>query len=137
MTRAELIAALEATTEPSRKLDQEIYLEIVGFAPGLLPMQWPDIGTPPSPFPQYTASLDAALTLVPKGMAADIHVGPHDMLSEAEVTEPIRHPVAADGSRTTTWKTHEAPVARIRGTLTYQTAAIALCIAALRARGDA
>ena len=55
MTHAELIAALEAATEPSWELDAEIARAI--GAP-----VYPDLRAH-----RYTSSIDAALTLVPEG----------------------------------------------------------------------
>ena len=60
MTHAELIAALEAATEPSRELDGEIAM--LGYAPFVVHRMREDII---SNAPRYTSSIDAALTLVP------------------------------------------------------------------------
>lgn len=121
MTRSELIAALEKATEPSRGIDCKIYLAVVGLAQyeqlvwhGANPVIRYNPGPPDVAFhgiPRYTASIDAALTLVPEGMewvvfgagGADVwHVG------------------------------NDATLHRIDETYA-STPAIALCIAALKA----
>ena len=61
MTR--LIERLEAATEPSRELDAEIFAEVRGIAGAetfMMAFGLEDI-------PEYTSSLDAALTLVSEG----------------------------------------------------------------------
>lgn len=102
MTREELIEALEKATGPCIMLEQEI--SIWRYAQEGLP-------APPIPRP-YTASLDAALSLVPEGWewivfgagGADVwHVGNDAVLHRIDETYAA-------------------------------TPAIALCIAALRAR---
>lgn len=59
MTREELIAALETATEPHWTYNGDI-VDVLGLEKpdDVPPWQWP---------PAYTASIDAALTLVPNG----------------------------------------------------------------------
>jgi hypothetical protein len=107
MTREELIAALEAATGPSRELDAAIFSHLYGWS-------YPLVGAAVHDFREngaaYTASIDAALTLVPDGCEAVIWTaGGADVFP---ATPGLR---AYDA-------THAA------------TPAIALCIAALRAR---
>ena len=104
MTRAELIAALEAATGPSRELDEAIETFLfhheldhhrkTRIAPILL---------------NYTASLDAALMLVPEGMMWDVESRNAAFVGFASA--PVRQFVIGS------------------------TPALALCIAALEARG--
>jgi hypothetical protein len=97
MTREELIAALEAATGPSWELDGFICEAVGAVKPEATPhWEWP---------PRYTASIDAALTLVPEGASGAIEFGNHTQA--CVVGGPW-----CDGA----------------------TPAIALCIAALKAR---
>ena len=110
MTRAELIAALEAATGPSRELDEAIETFLfhheldhhrkTRIAPILL---------------NYTASLDAALTLVPPRLGIMWDVAKY----------PGESAAAFVGQRDVVFR--EFMVAK--------TPALALCIAMLRARG--
>jgi hypothetical protein len=135
MTTEELIARLAAATGPDRELDREIapFLGWVREKRGRDRREWwyrPSGGRAYTWYedhcPQYTASIDAALTLVPEGWASAsiqdgrgpigyVHnnamafVGIAGRPNPAKVWHEVRHPVRA----------------------------IALCIAALRARGDA
>lgn len=84
----DLIARLEAATEGSRELDAEIELSrrkflglIVGGAVVTIqPGGWlagPGTGDQPVLAPHYTTSVDAALTLIPKGWRMErLHEGP-------------------------------------------------------------
>lgn len=84
MTRSELIAALEKATEPSRKLDLDIYLASNGLTQyeqvvwhGANPVIRYYPGPPGAEYrgiPRYTTSLDAALTLVPRGWASVVYI---------------------------------------------------------------
>lgn len=104
----ELIARLEAAENGSRELDNLIAQELKMAAPDD-PVGWP---------PQFSQSLDAALTLVPEGMKlAD--------LSEASLDRagPWRCGIyGTDGIVAATAKRPTAP--------------LALCIAALKARNE-
>lgn len=111
MTYDELIAALEKATGPDRELDHEIAQFIY---PGEK-LQWPEMYKASSEFwcrrnvEKYTSSIDAALTLVPEYSYAEIH-------------------------------TDNCAFVRINGEEEYEcwnvaSPAIALCIAALKARG--
>ena len=100
MTRADLIAALEKAEGPSRELDAEIRKHVPGDY-----------------LPAFTASLDAALTLVPEGLAWRV-----------EPATPGYTDWGKYRAGVTTWeKPYDLP--------SYgATPAIALCIAALKAR---
>ena len=67
MTHAELIAALEAATEPSQELDAEIAKGLGWVSETRLnrPSWWARPDEVRLPLPEFTSSLDAALTLVP------------------------------------------------------------------------
>ena len=103
MTRVELIAALKAATGPNMTLSREIASH-VGW------VNRADVYRDP---PDFTASLDAALTLMPKGYGA-VCITINEAGGAGVV---LAHPFDAGK--------------------TYSSAAIALCIAALKARGDA
>lgn len=121
MTLPDLIAKLEAASEGSRELDGQIAL-VLGLAPAgaqlhrsldpargwWVPGKGPFSGDFWLP-PHYTTSINAALTLVPDGQAYAVLV-----YASAAIGEP---PQFGD---------HEAPPP-----------ALALCIAALKARLDA
>ena len=116
MTREELIAALEAATGPDRALDSWIGAS-VGFD-GWTVAEWQETVDDPvfahssiTDVPPYTASIDAALTLVPEGVLWAVGVD-------------------EDGSGC-------AELPRRRLLVHALTPAIALCIAALRARAVA
>lgn len=122
MTHAELIATLEAATGPSRELDLHICRvalnsEPLGHAAGL-----PDellLDQPFGPFFRYTSSIDAALTLVPEGLRWRVSYVPVHQFASASVS---------DGSifspNTKEWEGK------------HTTPAIALCLAALKARKE-
>lgn len=97
MTQSELIAALEKATGPSRDLDEQI-------ADAFLPSGWLA--------PRFTASIDAALTLVPDNAFWSLSV-----------------PKQPDMSGKRYWASLHAGKPGARGA----TPAIALCIAALKA----
>ena len=119
---AELIAKLEAATERSRELDAEIWAHLNGFT-GAIKGRWVggrwswsvgSVGVWDDELPHYTTSIDAALTLVPEGWHWTIEgpdplkrVSPYALLGLPGLRE-------ADGRAATP--------------------ALALCIAALRAR---
>ena len=128
MMREELISALEKATGPDRDLDGEIAAAVWGAHTEweqanytmdiYLVVHW----APPHPYagmkepcPAYTASIDAALTLVPDG--ARWCVGRY---------------VVPDGEEASEY------AARVDGPRFYDAAspAIALCIAALKARAS-
>lgn len=122
MTRAELIAALEKATGPSRELDLAICRGALNSEPlghaagmddGLLLMQ--RVGL----YPRYTSSIDAALTLVPDGMRWRVFGVPTAGKAFASCkTGSTLDPATEE------WEA-VAP-----------TPALALCIAALKAQGD-
>ena len=114
MTHAELIAALEAATEPSRELDGKIAM--LGYAPFVVHRMREDII---SNAPRYTSSIDAALTLLNKvGILLSLSDIGADGLPLAIVADPTRE-----------------------GESTFEgigcNLAISLCIAALKARETA
>ena len=121
MTKAELIAALEAATGPSRELDAEIWFSGAALVNGPVKKGFDDyggahrthwtkgsIGIWDDKLLNYTASLDAALMLVPEGMMWDVESRNAAFVGFASA--PVRQFVIGS------------------------TPAIALCIAALRAR---
>ena len=121
MTRDELIAALEAATGPSRGLDAEIKVEMFGER-----SVWcgctGECKVPPficPAIPAYTASLDAALTLVPDGWGVSVSLSPpeHNCTQQATLHR----------GNAPYFDSEEIDVSA-------GTAIIALCIAALRAR---
>lgn len=126
----ELIERLERADGPSRELDLEIGKYVPEPRPFNLSLKQLRNNRPA--VPAFTASIDAALTLVPEGMSVDIHRGPHDILSEATVTQPVKH-FDELGRRCTSFIPHTASCVS-NSTLQRQSAAIALCIAALKAR---
>lgn len=97
----ELIAKLGVTTEGSRELDKAIWLAL-GESPHRLML-----------CPEYTASIDAALTLVPNGWCWAVLRLPNGMFS-AGMQKPPAAPLLTDDE--------------------FATPALALCVAALRAR---
>jgi len=110
MTRAELIAKLEAAEGPSRELDAEI--DILALESGWREERY----MTPDTTPHYTSSIDAALTLVPEGLRWRVSYVPVHQFASASV---------ADGSilspNTKEWEGK------------HTTPASALCIAALKA----
>jgi hypothetical protein len=117
----DLIARLEKATRPDRVLDADIW-ESVGRAPvgqGFYrgSSEWdrhlwfaPNLSVPIESPPSYTSSIDAALTLVPEGWEWALHA--EGGLYRVEMGDPM---IGLEGEHET------AP-------------AIALCIAALKAR---
>ncbi len=123
MTIEELIARLEAATGPCRELDAQIAMA-AGIAPAVAfrPCVSPDPGTfgigayDTWVAPLYTASVDAALMLVPEGWCPLIGQNVHHRHWSCLV-QRVR------GSGDIDSRHNNAP-----------TPAIALCIAALKAR---
>lgn len=117
MTRAELIAALEQATGPDAALDSAIACSI-GLAQerdGFVYQMDPIAGSTHELFLHvpYTASIDAALTLVPGNSFVQLSIAPRDKrkLAVAYVTaNDVNHQGGGD------------------------TPALALCVAALKAR---
>lgn len=119
----DLIEKLEAATEGSRELDADIAQHV----------DWPRIRgakrLPDRPdssgyfeisadtwqaVPRYTTSLDAALTLVPEGWGCDLGIWPSGNGARLTPGVNIFHAIYREA----------------------QTPALALCIAALKARGE-
>lgn len=118
MNRIELIAKLQKATDPDAELNWEVHLAC-GLPDSLLTRAKP-----------YTASIDAALSLVSRGYSAEIQTpaGDQDAIAELHVFESAEAP-SVGGGKFFRW--------RHLGQVTHPTsAAIALCIAVLRARGD-
>jgi hypothetical protein len=122
----ELIAKLEKATGPDRELDVAIVYALhpdIGNYDGLCVGDEPIFWHEPyrkQPCPRFTASIDAALSLVPEGMQVGL-VGP--WITTATKAE-VWYAQVADGIEDFQGEfDHKAP-----------TAALALCIAALRAR---
>ena len=113
MTRDELIAALEKAEGPSRELDATIAYHAGEARLGLpVPETWLA--------KHYTSSIDAALTLVPEGWR----------VNSISNVENGWHAVLVRGQ----WNVAGYATA---GSVVSVTPAIALCIAALKARGEA
>jgi len=120
----ELITKLEAAKGPDRRLDEAICESLGyevrwdhrlpgrGFYEPVKGYSWQDV-------PAYTHSLDEALTLVPKGCGYTLNGG-SIRLCVAELRRP------PEGDPDGWWVTV--------GSASASTLAIALCIAALRAR---
>jgi hypothetical protein len=120
-----LILALEQATEPSRKLDAQIAVA-VGWRErgGMFGWEWISPGGRMAELPFYTRSLDAAMGLVPDGCEWRVAKHMHGWSGQTKVF------------------TNEAKISRweLLGTKTISeaasgaTPALALCLAALRAR---
>lgn len=104
MTREQLIAALEAATEGSRELDEQIASECNILL-----------------YPHYTTSIDAALTLVPEGCIWKVF---SDYPGDAYFADVEKWVPGQGGPEN--WRTDGA----------CSSPALALCIAALRARSE-
>lgn len=138
MTTAELIERLERAEWPSRELDAEIDA-FLGWAPlanptsagGLIDMMVSPSGeTVRRTVPHYTASIDAALTLVPEGwrIAGFVEYG-NGMKWKGRIYCAL---VPSDLSHLPrTYAAHSAAAVRCDHAATP---AIALCIAALKAK---
>ena len=113
-TLEELIARLEAATGPSRKLDATIDIAVNGGTAADLAYVLEDVERTLRPH-RYTASIDAAMTLVPDDACWTVSVPRQPDMSGKRYWASLRsnHPGA-------------------RGS----TPAIALCIAALKARSQ-
>ena len=111
-----LIERLEKATGPDRELNADI-AEAIGVTVIRMPLSGPHDGNG-AMIADYSDSIDAALTLVPDGWGRKCEFGPGFNNS---VT--VGH-VGADGlyDKPEQWASHESE-------------AIALCIAALKARG--
>lgn len=122
----DLIRELEQAAEGSRRLDEIIFVHTecggdfksLHFAARAGARR---DGWNPHAIPHYTTSIDAALTLVPEGWCGDVEVGDCGNL---------------EGKRGHLWNGEFAPDAReVRSEA--HTPALALCIAALKAREGA
>lgn len=119
---ADLIERLEAATEPSRELDKDI----VCVKDGRNPADYRIDAQFYFALPRYTSSIDAALTLVPGGMDWDVgYLNVNGEKPVAHVMRQIKHSdpeYDGDGAHYISFASKGA------------TPAIALCIAALKAR---
>ncbi|WP_431861491.1 hypothetical protein [Azospirillum sp.] len=124
---SELIAKLEGATAPNRGLDGEIHMAVTGKAHVML-----------CHVPAYTASIDAALTLVPAdtedrvyrptiwaGRAVGGFVGSSARISVLVKDDGAERGWAIASATGNDWETRGA------------TPALALCIAALKSRATA
>lgn len=128
----ELIERLTAATGPSRELDEAIFEAAHGRQRRRSTFEQYE---PSEPLPDYTASLDSALTLVPKGWTTQIYGG--GWLRDWTVT--IRSPdIKYRRSGGGQGGPDDYVLIPIEGQdasgIQCKTAALALCIAALRAR---
>jgi len=129
MAMNDLIARLEAATGPDRELDAEIYRTAVGL--GMYETIVHRFGDffvrnypgPPEPeyrrLPRYTASLDAAMTLVPADAYWIFGKGrtrPDEPLFGFQILDPATNDVIAEAE--------------------HENREICVCIAALRARAS-
>lgn len=109
----DLIARLEAATEGSRELDGAIYETVTGVRiTGPRDKEWLVV-------PFYTTSLDAALTLVPEGLCWGLNTHPEDEIFNPGGAQAFVSDMLEDG---------------IYAHADAATPALALCIAALKAR---
>jgi len=122
MSRDDLIARLEAATELDRELDAEIGRFAVARFLGYVPDR------PQHGCALYTASIDAALTLVPEGwrLAALCERDPWFCRLETHDFESVTWGKGSD------WITEVTSGSE--ATAKASTPALAICIAALRAR---
>lgn len=112
MTRDELIAALEKATGPDRELDAAIAGLINNISPTVAfehPLYVPL---------EFTASIDAALTLAPEGYGCAIETRPHSLAKSRRVPAAWCSPYQ-----------DEPNIPSVGAT-----PAIALCIACLKSR---
>jgi len=125
---SDIIARLEKATGPDRDVDAHIALATGWLVLGTnIGPEWCDPNNRPAGLPAYTASLDAALRLVPEGWGGSVDVYP----------ESYRRP-DADGKRlkwggAASISPDFGDIARLI-TACAKTPALALCIAALKAR---
>jgi len=131
---AELIARLEKAEGPDRSLNVGIAHEVGLYSGNNGKWFYPDGGRVPGGLPRYTASLDAALTLVPEEWGwcvGDVHPPTETYLDAGRPWAEI-------------WK-RGGPTLHLAGMLwdgigrngiNAATPALALCIAALTARKE-
>lgn len=122
------IDRLEAATEPSRELDAEI-APLVGWEESYIPgagwvWRGPGDRNIPGPFPRFTSSIDAALTLVPEGFSVELGI----------YTESQDTPRSGSFARVNKYCMGDGPAWEIDAEQAA-TPALAICIAALKASG--
>lgn len=129
MNNAKLIAALEGATGPDRELNKLLVpfvgLRLVEEGHPLGPCCYDQNGHG-VPLPNFTASIDAALTLVPEGWGfMSLGADPYEEEAFCVTIYERRH-----------WNRHrEWPEGSITTGYSLATPALAICIAALRAQG--
>ncbi len=129
MQTSELLARLEAATGADRELNK-LLAPLVGLR--LVEEGHPlgsccyDKNGHGVPLPSFTASIDAALTLVPEGWFFDIRIRPQSLIDQ-------HAPFLKMGEVSFTHPDGEAGIWR---RVQAATPALAICIAALRARHD-
>lgn len=126
---SDLVARLEKATGPDRDID-ELIAEAVGYKVCSETQAYGRSWNSPSGYfigaaPKFTDSLDAAVTLIPEGWAWSVHVGGcyatgRLLKPRAELAEAV--------------ETQFGPAVGIRSQIEAATPAIAICIAALKAR---
>ena len=126
----DLIKRLEEATEGSRELDARIWEYLNG------PTYSADEFLVDRHLPDYTTSLDAARMLIPDGVSADIHVGPGDRISNVKIWKPVVDRDEQNRRRTQYVVAGDCGVWK-DAIVHNRSAALALCIAALRARACA
>jgi hypothetical protein len=109
----DIIARLERASGPDHEIDREIAEYLRTYSP-------PDRGSQEGDWPNYTHSIDAALTLAPKGFQAYVDTGVGAFSGDAHACVWTDYPHRISG-----------------GARQCFNPAIALCIAALRARDAA
>lgn len=125
MTLDELIAALEAATGPSRELDFWCWWWGKASHNGELPdADYAAANIKNDPGPRYTASIDAALTLVPEGWTASVAVYGDGLLKASSLIGPE---YVDEGDRLPN---------RVVLHGHARTPAIALCITSIKARAN-
>lgn len=126
----ELIAKLEAATGPDRALDGEIFKacypnrDWLEFADGWCARD-PDDGCAFDVAPKYSASIDAALTLVPEGWGGSIHFSEDRPDCELHCTVSLGRSYPTNAN---------AYAGKSGKDATRASVALAICIAALRAK---
>lgn len=132
MSALDLIAVLGKAEGPDRSLDLRIARDVLnseplGYAAGLRDELLLVDGGRFGPWPRYTGSIDAALALVPEGFRVAVMEWDHEILRAKGPWQAILTPVGGGDSI----------FAESQGRCDHAlTPAIALCIAALKARSS-
>ena len=128
-----LIARLEAATGPDRDLDVDIALAVQAWPEDVFPMRAMPGQIGLSAYrsmtaPHYTAILDAALMLVPDGWYGFVEPFFHE---DGEFVRYRGHCARPDWAK---WNPDGSWIEKVETAQQHPTPALALCIAALRAR---